>query len=115
MRSWASRGARSPGSARKRSSCSRSPLRRDGGMRRLSTAVPAGLQWGGAVALRRQHGAARVGRRGDGAAIGPGLEIVERVDDAPAELAISGARAVGAMLLESPDGEDEEIGSLRGR
>lgn len=52
------------------------------------------------LALRRQHGATRIGGRGDGAAFGPGFEIVDGIDDAPAEFAVGRAGAVGSVLFE---------------
>src|SRR5689334_6080685 len=104
MRSCASRGARSPGSARKSSSCSRSlRLRWRMGLTG-SAARLAGWSDGRRLALRRQHGPdARVGSRSLGAAIDPGLQILQAVDDAAAELRIARTRAVDAMLLKRAD------------
>ena len=84
MRSCASRGARSPGSARNRSSCSRSD-RLSGGridMRSRTISGAAGRHGRaehGGMPLGGQHGPdAGIGGRGLGAALGPGLQIVER-------------------------------------
>jgi hypothetical protein len=57
---------------------------------------------------------ARVGGRGLGAPVGPGLQIVERIDDAAAELSIGGAGAIGAVLFERSVGEAEEACGLGG-
>ena len=53
---------------------------------------------------------ARDPRLRSGAPIGPSLKVVERVDDAPADLSIRWAGAVGAVLLERAAGETEEAG-----
>ena len=58
--------------------------RRHSKNRPRSACIAAGLRNGGErLALRRQHLAARIGGRGDGAALGPGFEIVDGIDDAP--------------------------------
>src|SRR5260221_9941644 len=47
-----------------------------------------------------------------GPAVAPGLEMVERVDDATADLSIGGARAVGPVFFQRPARETEEQGSF---
>src|SRR6516165_7342221 len=65
-------------------------------------------------ALGRKDGSyAGIGRRDLGAEIGPGLEILERVDDAPADLSVLRASAVGAVLLERAAGKSKEAGGFR--
>src|SRR3546814_1848145 len=97
MRSVASRGARSPGSARNRSSCSRSDVGRGrAGMVEAVGRSAAGSTGEGrrqdVVALGGKDGAAAgIGRGVLGAEIGPGLEVLDGIDDAAAELAIGGA------------------------
>jgi hypothetical protein len=54
-----------------------------------------------------QHGAARIGRRGDCAAVGPGPDI-QGVGDAIAQLSIGRACAVSPMPLKCLAGEAEE-------
>ena len=118
MRSCASRGARSPGSARNRSSCSRSEgigLRADIGNPRAISAYSAGIRRAARrMPLGGQHGPARIGGRGLGAAVGPGLQIVDRVDDTAAELSIGRTGAVGPVLLQRAGGQAEEIRRLPG-
>ena len=61
------------------------------------------------MALGGQHGpGAGIGGRCLGAAIGPGLQIVQRVDDTSAELSIGGTGAVGPVLFQRAAGEAEE-------
>ena len=61
------------------------------------------------MALGGQHGSgAGIGRRCLGAAVGPGLQILQRVDDASAELSIGGTGAVGPVLFQRAAGEAEE-------
>lgn len=50
----------------------------------------------------RQHAPTRIGGRRNGAAIGPGFQIGDRVDHAAAELAIGRAGAIGAVFFEGP-------------
>src|SRR3546814_2465507 len=110
MRSWGSRGARSPGSARNRSSCSRSDVGRGrAGMVEAVGRSAAGSTGEGrrqdVVALGGKDGAAAgIGRGVLGAEIGPGLEVLDGIDDAAAELAIGGAGSVGAVLLKRAAG-----------
>src|SRR3546814_1438496 len=110
MRSWASRGARSPGSARNRSRCSRSDVGRGrAGMVEAVGRSAAGSTGEGrrqdVVALGGKDGAAAgIGRGVLGAEIGPGLEVLDGIDDAAAELAIGGAGSVGAVLLKRAAG-----------
>jgi hypothetical protein len=52
----------------------------------------------------------RIGSRGLGATIGPGFQIIERVDDAAPDFPIRRACAVGAVLLKRATGEAEESG-----
>src|SRR3546814_3563883 len=60
--------------------------------------------------------AARVGRRTDEAAIRPGLEIFDGIDDSAAELSVGRPGAVGAMLLKRALGQSEETsGFLRAK
>jgi hypothetical protein len=66
------------------------------------------------MALGRQHAAARIGGRGDGAALGPGLEIVDGIDDPAAELLVGRTGAVGAVLFERPRGKAQEFGGFLG-
>ena len=115
MRSCASRGARSPGSARNRSSCSCAALLSMPRKARpcstwASAPRPAGIGQGdGGVALGGEDGSdAGIGGRILGADIGPGLEVVERIDDAAADLAVLRTRAVGAVLLQRATGQAEE-------
>src|SRR3546814_20596615 len=57
------------------------------------------------VALGGKDGAAAgIGRGVLGAEIGPGLEVLDGIDDAAAELAIGGAGSVGAVLLKRAAG-----------
>src|SRR3546814_12721909 len=61
------------------------------------------------VALGGKDGAAAgIGRGVLGAEIGPGLEVLDGIDDAAAELAIGGAGSVGAVLLKRAAGRSEE-------
>src|SRR6185437_929566 len=65
-----------------------------------------------ASAMRVAGGAgldvSRIGRRAARGLVGPGFEVVDRVDDAPAELAEGRAAAVAAVFLQRPwrDAED---------
>ena len=59
--------------------------------------------------LGGQHGAgAGIGGRGLGAAVSPGFQILQRVDDTSAELSISGTGTVGAVLFQRSAGKAEE-------
>ena len=62
---------------------------------------------------------AGVGRGLPKAAVGPGLQVFERIDDAAAQLAIDRAGAEGAMLLERAAGQAKKarrtFGRRRGR
>src|SRR5712691_9930815 len=104
MRSCASRGARSPGSARNNSRWSRS-LRNvfapdiAGALKRSAPMWSAHSRRRDALGGKDGPGAG-IGGRGLGAEIGPGLEIFERVDDAAADLPVLRPSAVGAVLLE---------------
>src|SRR3546814_2373197 len=62
----------------------------------------------GLLPLGGKDRAARVGRRTDEAAIRPGLEIFDGIDDSAAELSVGGPGAVGAMLLKRALGQSEE-------
>jgi hypothetical protein len=53
-----------------------------------------------------------IGRGLFGAEIGPGLQILKRIDDAPADLAVFRPSAVGAMLFQRAAGETEESRGL---
>src|SRR3546814_10610206 len=53
-------------------------------------------------ARRMDSACARIRRRMALADLGPGVEIVDRIDDATAELAIDRTRSVAAMLFEGP-------------
>src|SRR5579859_8095706 len=112
MRSCASLGARSPGRARKSSSCSRSWRVRwcmEVPARRSAARVAGGRRNVGAMALCRQHGAdARVGSGRLGASIHPDLQVLDAIDDATAELRIAGSGAVDPVLLEGADGKADE-------
>jgi hypothetical protein len=116
MRSWASRGARSPGSVRNRSSCSRSEVR----LRRIAP-VPVTISdvSGRHKRLTPQHAVwpatrsrCRVGGRGFGAAVGLRLQILQRVDDTSAELSIGGTGTVGPVFLQRAASEAEESRSF---
>jgi Zn-dependent peptidase ImmA (M78 family) len=64
-------------------------------------------------ALCGEHGAgAGVGRRILGAQIGPGLQVVERINDAAADFAIRRPGSIGAMLLKRAAGKPEKSRSL---
>src|SRR5262249_7333779 len=71
-----------------------------------------GLSGQGAAFSRIALSGAGIRGRGLGAEIGPGLQVVEGVDHAPADLAVLRAGAVGAVLLERPAGEAEETRRL---
>src|SRR2546429_9512274 len=63
--------------------------------------------------LRRiSRSSTRIGSRGLGATIGPGFQIIERVDDAAPDFPIRRACAVGAVLLKRATREAEESGRL---
>ena len=65
------------------------------------------------MALGGQHCAdAGIGGRCLGAEFDPGLQVVEPVDDAAAELRIARAGAVDAVLLERAAGEADEARGL---
>src|SRR5260370_34340101 len=51
---------------------------------------------------------ARVGGRCFGSEVGPGLQVLECIDDATTNLAVFRAGAVGAMLFEGAAGEAKE-------
>src|SRR5208283_110363 len=53
-----------------------------------------------------------IGGRGLGTEIGPGLQIIERINDAAANLAVLRPRSIGAMLLKRTAGETEKSRSL---
>ena len=113
MRSCASRGARSPGSARNSSSCSRSDpgamARRTWCARRQRRGCAGIGQREGGVALGGKHlRRRRIGGRRLGAEFDPGLQVFEPIDDAAAELGIARAGAVGAVLFERAAREAEE-------
>src|SRR6516162_6219651 len=55
---------------------------------------------------------AGIGGRGLGTEIGPGLQIIERIYDAAADLAVLRPRSVGAMLLKRTAGEAKKSRSL---
>jgi len=57
---------------------------------------------------RQDRSSAGIGRGLLGAAVRPGLQIVDRIDNAATELAIGGAGAVGAVFLERPAGQAKE-------
>src|SRR5574337_2033050 len=105
MRSCASRGARSPGSARNSSSCSRSDRVRWRDDIGLSAAWVTGLlKFRGRVAAGRQDdGFTRIGRRRLRGRVDPFLQVFDAIDDTPAEFGIAGAGAVDAMLFECAD------------
>src|SRR5262249_32363968 len=78
----------------------------------------AAKRWNGGL-IRQSAALGRIDRSGAGirgrclcAEIGPGLQIIERVDDASADLAVLRASAVGAMLFERTAGESEETRSV---
>src|SRR5579883_111635 len=114
MRSRWSRGGTSPASASNGSSVARSLVvgrsppwsarRREGTAKRRG----GGLIRRRAALGRIDRSGAGIGGGGLGAEIGPGLQIVERVDDAPADLAVLRPGAVGAVLLKRAAGEAEE-------
>src|SRR5260370_42275566 len=59
--------------------------------------------------LGGQHGpGAGIRRRSLGAAVGPRLQILERVDDTSAELSIGGTGTVGPVFFQRAAGETEE-------
>lgn len=60
------------------------------------------------MSFRREDGAARIGSGSHRAAVSPGLEIPNGIDDAAAELAVCGAGAVGAVLFQRATGEAQE-------
>src|SRR5712691_11042828 len=63
--------------------------------------------------LGGKHGSgAGIGGRALGAEIGPGLEIVERINDPTTDLSIFRSGAVGAVLFERAAGQTEEASSL---
>src|SRR5690606_35107495 len=66
------------------------------------------------VPFGRQYAAARIGGGGDGAAVGPGAQVVHRIDDAPAELAIGGTGSVGAVLFEGAGRKAQEFSRFLG-
>ena len=73
---------------------------------------PAGQ---GGLALCGQHGSdAGIGGRVLGAEVGPGLEVVERIDDAAADLPVLRTGAIDAVLLQRATGEARESGPPRG-
>jgi hypothetical protein len=61
---------------------------------------------------RQNRPGARIGGRGLGATVGPGLQILQRVDDAAAEFAVSGTRAIGPMLFKGASGQTQESRGL---
>ena len=81
--------------------------------RRSAARLAGGRRNVGAMALCRQHGAdARVGGGRLGAPIHPGLQVLDAIDDATAELRIARAGSVDPVLLESADGKADEPGGL---
>ena len=55
------------------------------------------------MALGGKNGSdAGMGGRAFGADVSPGLEVVERIDDAPTDLSVFWPRAVGAVLFQRP-------------
>jgi hypothetical protein len=67
----------------------------------------------GGMALRGKDTAARIRRRGNKPAVSPGFQVLERVDDTPAKLAIGGTGALGPVLLERAIRETEEARRFR--
>ena len=97
MRSCASRGAKSPGSALNRSSCPRSDR-----VRRRPV-----------ISERSEPPAVRpVASAAWAEPAGPGFEIIDGIDDAPAKFVIGGTSTVGAVFLECPGGQAEKCGRL---
>src|SRR5262249_32955322 len=102
---------RSPGSARNSSSWSRS----EASFRRIGACVGSALA---PVGVRRRDGDvpfggqygpyARVGSRHLGAAVGPSVEIVYRVDDSSSDLPIGRAGAIGTVLLQRAPRQAQE-------
>src|SRR6185312_2455482 len=76
----------------------------------MSAARLAGLfKFGSRMAPRWQHDdLAGVGCRRLGGGVDPGLQVLDAVHDAPAELRITRTRAVDAVLLKRADGEADE-------
>src|SRR3954469_8494444 len=67
----------------------------------------------GRMPFCREHGASTWIAGGRlGAPVGPSLEVIERIDDAAADLAVSGARAVGSVLFQGTAGKAKESGRL---
>src|SRR3546814_847932 len=120
MRSCASRGARSPGSARNRSSCSRSDVGRGrAGMVEAVGRSAAGSTGEGrrqdVVALGGKDGAAAgTGRGVLGAEIGPGLEVLDGIGDAAGEPGKGGAGSGGAVHLKRVSGRVGKAGRFWG-
>ena len=115
MRSCASRGAKSPGSARNRSSCPRSEEdRRRAAIREIVPSACVCSARAGDVGDWRlvKNRSAGIGGRGDGAAIGPGFEIVDGIDDGRRAL-VGRAGSVGPVLFQCPGGQAEESAVLR--
>jgi hypothetical protein len=110
IKSWLSRGAMSPGSARNRSSCSR------------CKACPGGLDMATAThapAISGHHGNRprgvrhiRVGSRLVAALVGPGIEVGHRVHDAAAELAELRAAADHALFLQRARRQAQVLGGF---
>jgi hypothetical protein len=66
------------------------------------------------VRLCRQHGPGPgIGGRRLGPAVGPGLEIVDRVHDSAADLPVGWARTVGSVFLKGTSGEAEKTCGFR--
>ena len=116
MRSCASRGARSPGSARNSSSCSRSERVRWRADMRLTFSGAPGRRVRDVGGVWRLAGSTvpTPGSEVDALAprIDPGLQVLDAIDDAAAELRIARPGAVDAVLLERADGEADEAGGL---
>jgi hypothetical protein len=53
-----------------------------------------------------------IGGRGLGTEIGPGLQIIERINHAAADLAVLRPRSISTMLLERTAGQTEKSRSL---
>src|SRR3546814_9100424 len=102
MRSCASRGAGLAGTERNRSSCVRSirVTAEDDGRRGTASALRLHVEPLGGKA----DPGARIGGRAPSAKFRPGVERVDRIDDAAAQLVEIGAGPVAAMLFEGARG-----------
>src|SRR5690606_25152864 len=61
-----------------------------------------------------QDAAARIGRGGNGSFVGPGFQLVDRIDDTAAELAEQRAGAIGPVVLQGAGRKGEELGGVLG-